>query len=397
MTLRVLLVIPGMHPKDGGPPRVVSGSALALAREGVSVEIATTGLLEEEAATRAAWPELAAAGIPLHIFPRTGPWAIGISPGLEAFARQRAGDFDILHIHCIWENALARAARAFHAAGKPYCVSAHGMLDRWQVRRSKAKKWVARTVFGIGRMLRDADAILYGSREEAGEGADLRLPGQSLVMPNGIILPTAPADDSVRQSLLERFPALRDASRTVLFFSRLHPKKGLDLLVDAFGRVKADFPGAALFAVAIPQDAAHEADVKARIAALQPANIILTTELVGPLAKGVFAVADIFCLPSHQEGFSIAITEAAGAGMAMLITDKCHMPEIAESGAGLVVPDTVDGLEAGLRHMLALDPSQLRDMGRNAATLVAENYTWERVALKLIAAYRGLLPAGSPS
>ena len=84
----------------------------------------------------------------------------------------------------------------------------------------------------------------------------------------------------------------------------------------------------------------------------------------------------------------MAILEAAAAGLPELITDKCHIPEIAHAGAGLVVPDTVDAIETGLRQLLAMDAADLAEMGRRGAKLIADNYTWDRIGERLIVAYR---------
>lgn len=396
MAKRILLVCPGMHPRDGGPPRVVYGSAAALARAGCKVEIVTMGDPQDEAATREAWADLAEAGVAMTIFPRNFLFQLGRSAALVDFMKCNVARFDLLHIHCVWESALADSAAIFRRAGKPVLVSPHGMLDRWQLRQSAFKKRIARVFFGTGAMLSRADALLYGSQEEADEAAHLGLPGRVALMPNGAS-PLEIADPKgAREALHAKFPRLREWRRTVLFFSRLHPKKGLDMLVEAFGRVHRDFPDAGLFAAAIAQDREYEADVRAQIAALGDTPIVLTTELSGPAAKTVFTVSDVFCLPSHQEGFSIAIVEAASAGLPELITDTCHMQEIADEGAGLVVPASVDGLERGLREMLSLDQAALAEMGRKARDVIAARYTWESVAEQLIAAYGAAL-SGKPA
>ncbi|MBR0552108.1 glycosyltransferase [Stakelama marina] len=380
-----------MHPRNGGPPRVVNGSAVALARAGCQVEIVALGFPQDEPDTRSAWPDLPDADIALHLFRPDFPRQIGRSAALRRYIAQRTDDFDVLHIHCIWETALADAAAVFRAAGKPVLVSPHGMLDRWQLRQSSWKKRIAQRFFGTGAMLGRTDAILYGTQDEANEAAHLGLPGKVVIMPNGFSPLHIPDPQSAQAKLLRQYPELGDWDRTVLFFSRLHPKKGLDLLIDAFGRVRHEFPKAGLFAAAIAQDREYEAKVRSQIAQLGGANIALTTELSGPEAKSVFIVSDIFALPSHQEGFSIAIVEAAGAGIPLLITNTCHMQEVEDDGAGYVVPATVDGLANGLRQILSADDAALEQMSGCAKNVVAARYTWDRVAVRLIDAYESIL------
>ena len=384
-----------MHIREGGPPRVVDGSSVALVQAGCEVEVATMGDPGEADVTRGAWPEMAKWQIPVHIFSRGFPRQIGRSRALNEFVKSNVDRFDLLHVHCVWETGLADAAAIFRKAGKPVLVSPHGMLDLWQLRQSRVKKRIARMFFGTGALLKHADAVLYGTQDESDEASVLRLGGRVVVIPNGASQFHIADESAAREAVLEKFPVLRDWKRTILFFSRLHHKKGLDLLVEAFGRVYRDFPEVGLFAAAIEQDLDYETKVRAQIVAMGDAPVLLTTAISGPSARSVFTVSDIFSLPSHQEGFSIAIVEAASAGLPQLITDACHMQEIADEGAGVVVPVTVDGLEYGLRRLLSLDDEALAEMGRRAAEIVAVRYTWESVAQRLIAAYDAELAARS--
>ena len=387
MTMRILIVTAKMDSRFGGPPRVVNGSSVALARAGCKVEVATMGDVGEADAIRGAWPEMEELNIPIHIFARGFPQQIGRSRGLSQFVKSNLDRFDMLHVHYIWEAGLADAARIFRKAGKPVLLSSHGMLERWELRQSRVKKWIAWNFFGSGTMLKHADAVLYGTQEEADEASALRLPGRVVLMPNGVKPLEFVSASSARELVLEKLPAMRDWKRTVLFFSRLHHKKGLDMLVEAFGRVYRDFPGVGLLAAAIQQDLEYETRVRAQIAALGRPPIILTTAISGPSARLLFTVADIFSLPSHQEGFSIALLEAASAGLPLLITDTCHMQEVADDGAGLVVPVTVDGLEGGLRRLLSLGDTELMNMGRRSAEVIAVRYTWDVIAERLITVY----------
>lgn len=386
---RALLLAADMDPRQGGPPKVVYGSACALARAGVSVEIASTGPAGSADATRAAWPLLAELGIPLHVFPRAGPATLGYSPGMDRFVTREIARFDAVHVHGVWEQCFARAARRARAEGVRTFVSPHGMLDRWQLSQSRLKKQVALRLFGTGTMLSRADGVLYGTRHEADEARPLALPSPALVMPNGVEPEPLADRAAVMAKLHARFPQMRAWSRTVLFLSRLHPKKGLDMLVEAFGEVRQAHPDAGLLAVAIPQDADYEARLRARIGELGSERIVLVTDLVGPEARTALAAADVFCLPSHQEGLSIAILEAMGAGLPVLITTECHLDELEPRGAAKVVPDTVAGLTEGLATLLDMDRESLAAMGRRGAEIVASEYSWGRIARDLTALYSG--------
>ncbi len=383
---RILMVTAEMHPHAGGPPRVVVGCTLALAARGHGVEIAALAPRGAESADiHAAWPQLAEAGIPLHLFPVDPPASLGRSRALTAFAAKNAGRFDMLHAHGVWERALVASAAAFASAGKPYIISPHGMLDPWSMARSSWKKRTALHLLGGRRFLNRAHALAYGTRDEADAATTAALTSAAVVVPNGVDQSfLRPRDPGLRTELHFRLPATERWERVVLFYGRIHPKKGVDLLLEAFDRVAGDAPGAGLLIAGIPEDKTFEAAVRARASASPYAErILVTTELVGPQSRFVLDAADLFVLPSYQEGFSMAIVEAMARSLPVLITDACHLPEVETVGAGRVVPITVPALAEGLRDLLLRTAPALRATGAAGRELVAANYTWTKVAALL--------------
>ena len=261
--MRVLEVVREMHPRYGGPPRVVIGHVVQLKKRGIDVEIACMARKGEEAEIRSSWPELNSGHIPLHIFEYTTPEAIGRSASLEAFIERHVREFDVMHVHGIWEYSLAAAARSFQAAGQPYIISSHGMLDRWSMRQSAGKKWLARKFLGIDQFLRGADAIVFGTRDEAHEADDLKLPARQYIIPNGIEPALFERQRGVDiDGLYARFPAIAAWETVILFYSRLHPKKGLDLLIDALARIRHEYPNVGVFAAAIAEDDHYAAEIR---------------------------------------------------------------------------------------------------------------------------------------
>lgn len=385
--MHIAMTIGDMDPHTGGPPQVVAGSAAALARRGHRVSVFTR---QTQNVSRAFDEQFAGLPIGLLRFPVDAPAALARSTAMkQAFAAQ-CGSIDVLHAHGIWEGHMAQLADVMRAAGKPVIVSSHGMLDSWSMRQSAWKKQLVLALGGTGRMLARADAVVFGTEEESREGRKVVPKAPHVVVPNGIdSAAIARINDSLDPAaLLARLPVLRTWRRTILYFSRIHPKKGLDLLVDAFARHKKRLDGVGLLVVGIPQDADYLAAIERTIAEHDlSAHVAITTDLTGPDAKIAFAVADVFALPSHQEGFSMAIVEAMAAGKPLLITDKCHMAEVVEWQAGVVVPDTAQGIAEGLAQILNLDDAALAQMGRNGRKVAAEQFDWAQIAARLEAVY----------
>ena len=376
--LRIALFTPDLRPSAGGPPRVVLGSAQALVARGHNVTIFTL------AATALDMP-----GVEVRCFAPDKPARIGRSRAMRREVLRRAAEFDVLHVHAIWEAGAADLAAAFRRAGKPVFVSAHGMLDRWSMQQSRLKKQITLRLLWAGDLLSRASAIVFATEEEAAEAGEIYPKTPRAIVANGIdIVATRAAIAAGRETVRNKVPSLSVWPRTIVYLSRLHPKKGVDQLVEARLALDARFDDVGMLIAGIPQDDALLQALRARIAESPLSDRFeLTTDLIGPAAMGALGTAQLFVLPSHQEGFSIAILEAMAAGLPVLITDKCHLPEVEGWQAGAVVPDTVAGVKAGLERLLSMPASTLASMGENARAAVKRQYSWPVIAGQLEAIY----------
>jgi glycosyltransferase involved in cell wall biosynthesis len=182
--------------------------------------------------------------------------------------------------------------------------------------------------------------------------------------------------------------------RFVLFLGRLHVVKGLDILADAWRRCAAEAPDVDL--VVAGPDAGAGRDFAARIA---QAGLADRVHMAGPLygAKKLAALVDAacFCLPSRQEGFSVAVLEALACGVPAVISEACRFPEAAVAGAAEVVASDANSLATGLLRVLS-DPTRALAMGRAGQQLVCSQYTWPAIAQRLIQAYTDVTDNGKP-
>ena len=204
-----------------------------------------------------------------------------------------------------------------------------------------------------------------------------------------VSLGTTPADEATdddREAFLTLCPGVRER-RCLLFLGRLHPKKGVDLLVHAFQQVAARWPAVDLV-VAGPPAADHAewlAAVRAEVtAAGLDARVHWPGMVTGAAKRGAFALCEAFVLPSHQENFGVAVAEALAAGRPVLLSTEINIaPEIEADGAGLMEPDTADGTLRLLERWLGMSAEEHAEMRAQALRTFAARYDIRRNAAKL--------------
>ena len=291
---------------------------------------------------------------------------------------------DVVHFHSVWCGISTLGTALARRLGKPYTFILNGQLDPWSMTQSRAKKRLA-MLAGVRSTLRGAAALQLGNIDEAVGIAPLGLEGPiARIIPNGVFLeeidPLPP-----RGAFRARHAAFLGDAPFVLFLSRIHYKKGLDYLGDAFVRIAVDFPDVKLVVVG-PEEGAGPAFLDAMQRAGLADRVLMPGPLYGRAKFEALVDAAAFCLPSRQEGFSIAILEALACGVPVVVSENCHFPEIREANAGFSVPLDAGAVADALRQVL-LDPVRARAMGEAARRLVAERYTWQIVARQTIELY----------
>lgn len=299
---------------------------------------------------------------------------------------------EIVHLHGLWQAQTRRGARSAMAARIPYLVAVHGMADPWALRH---KGWKKRIYLGLveARNLRRASCLHALSRPEI-EHLRAIAPWTPIgFVPNGVDL--SPFDDLPPRSALEdEHPELR-GKFVLLFFARLHAKKGLDLLAEALRRVAPGRPD--LHLLIAGTDDGEWAPFFARMEeAGLSGRVSYLGHVSGETARRVWAASDAFVLPSYSEGFSMAILEALACRLPCLITTACYFPEVAAADGAVVVEPTPDDVTRGLREMLERGAEERATLGGNGRRLVEREYTWDRQAERLAAIYEWLLGGGTP-
>jgi glycosyltransferase involved in cell wall biosynthesis len=376
--VRLLHLIPSVDPRGGGPIEGVLRIHDALVGLGHDSE-----LLSLDDPSSACVRDCPA---PVHAL---GParTSYGYTPRVVAWLREHATGYDAVIVNGLWQYTGFAAWRALRASPTPYFVYTHGMLDPWFKRRyplKHLKKWLY-WPWGEYRVLRDAAAVIFTCEEERllARRSFWLYRAREVVGSYGTSEPPSDAA-GLTEAFLARFPALR-GKRALLYLGRIHEKKGGDLLVDAFARVAGTEPDLHLV-MAGPGEEALVRQLKHRADELGIANRITWTGMLqGDLKWGAFHAADVFCLPSHQENFGIAVVEALACGKPTLLSDKVNIwREIEQDGAGFVASDTLAGTIDTLQRWLALAPAQAEAMRAAARRSFRQRFQVGEVAEKLL-------------
>ena len=380
--LRVLHVIPSIGPARGGPSAVIRTMARGQVESGLEVHVATTDDNGPDRLPTPGGAPVMEEGVFYWIFPRQTRFYTCSWP-LAQWLLTRVAEFDVVHIHALFSFASVMAAVCARRHGVPYIVRPLGTLNQWGMR--KRRPWLKRFSFRFieSRILKEAAGVHYTSEQEALEAHQIGVHHGSLIIPNPVDFPP---QIRKRGGFRSAYPRLETGAPLLLFLSRLDPKKGLDLLLAAFARVREKHPEATLV-IAGDGDPAFIATIKRQSQRLGlDSSVLWAGFLQGPDKLAALADADLFVLPSYSENFGVAVVEAMAAGLPVIVSDQVGIHrEIATVEAGLVVPCSAEALTRALETMIA-DPSLRAAMGAKATEL-SRKFSTEIIALQLSEIY----------
>jgi glycosyltransferase involved in cell wall biosynthesis len=311
----------------------------------------------------------------------------GYNPRLTGWLRNHASRFDAVLVHGLWQYHGFGAWRALRGSRIPYYVFPHGMLDPW-FKTTYPLKHLKKQLYwpwADYRLLRDARAVLFTSEEERrlARQSFSRYDAREVVVDYGTSAPPADAD-RLRQAFFSQHPQLR-GKRLLLFLGRIHPKKGCDLLIEAFARAAvADQP--LHLVLAGPDQTGWVSSLRSLAATAGVADrVAFLGMLQGDIKWGAVYASEAFALPSHQENFGIAVAESLGCALPVLISDKVNIwREVEADQAGIVNPDSLEGTERSLRTWLAMSESARTGMRERARSCFERRFTAEAMARSLL-------------
>ncbi|HEX9997311.1 MAG TPA: glycosyltransferase [Abditibacterium sp.] len=377
--MNILNIIPTINAKSGGTAECVRQLFPFMNSQGHRWEVLTFDSPDEDFVKENPFP--------VHAIGH-GHTGFQFHAGLVPWLKAHRSEYDTAIIHGIWTYHSYGAWRALHTH-LPYFVYPHGMLDPY-FKKAFPLKHLKKHLFwhwGDYRVLRDSTAVCFTCEEEK------ILARQSFAhyscREEVVGLGTAsPLIDKERQqgAFFDAFPHLK-GTPYLLFMSRIHPKKGLDLLLQAAGELKRLRKWQQFHLVIAGPDGVGWRSKLEYLAQQEDlsSHITWTGMLDGDLKWGALQGAEAFILPSHQENFGIVVAEALSCGIPVLISHRVNIwREIDEAGAGFIAPDTKQGTIDLIERWIETPETKRETMRRNASCCFAENFEIEKAASNLL-------------
>lgn len=385
--MRILHYISYLRHDVGGPVRATLDLSGTLAAAGHEVAIAT---YDDEAWPKewpkdspAGWTHPAAAvpgpaGVP-RLWKLDRPaWPISMfSPAQLRQIRQGIAGFQALHLHGVWERSNPQIASVARGLGIPYIVSLRGMLDDWSMSQRGLKK---RTFLAIaGRKMLERAAFVHCTAEGEHDQARKWFPkGRGTVIPNLIDLKpyhSLPGPEAARS----KFPLLANGRPSVLFLSRVHYKKGIEVLLDAAAMLRDGGTDVNIL-IAGGGEEDYIAGLKRQVGSLKLADRVEFLGMVkSPLKESLYQACQVFALPTSQENFGFVFYEALACGLPVVTTfDVDTWPELKASGGSVIVKREPRAFADSIKSVLA-DSAAREAMGRSGRAWVLENLETAKV------------------
>jgi glycosyltransferase involved in cell wall biosynthesis len=312
-------------------------------------------------------------------YARSGPPKVFFAKGLRRDACALLSDADVVHAHGFYVYPNWAIGGEAHKRCKPLVCHAHGFFEPWILQRSRLKKQLVSLLFE-NRNMRGCRLWRALTSKEADQIRAQGFKAPIVVAANGVRLeeidaPSMPGDTEVL-SLPER---ARQRKRLV-FMARLHPKKGLDLLLPAWSKLACRHKDWELL-IAGPDEQGYRAAVEAMVRNLElGSSVTLTGPVTGGTKIQLLLSADLFVLPSYSEGLPVAVLEAMACRVPTVASRESNIPELESKGGGWLCDANKDSVQAALENALRCSDTERKSRGLAARKLVETRYSWPIIA-----------------
>lgn len=382
--MRVLQILPYYQPayRYGGPVKSVHGLNKALVEAGVDVTQFTTNIDGTQDLDVPLGEEVLLDGVKVYYYSVQAPRSYIYSFQLKQALHKRLSTFELVHIHGLYVYPTTAAAHFCRHHQIPYLIAPRGMLDHDAMQTGNlVKKSRKRAYLNLMEKanLDGATALHFTAEEERRRSVYECSKERSVIVPNGLDVADFPLKEE------------SDDTDTVLFLSRIHSHKGLDLLIPAFAEVIQQHPRARLRLVG-PDNTNYFPQIQALITHYQLHDYVqYDGMLLGEEKIKALQQAALFVLPSFSESFGMSIVEALACGTPVVISDRVNIyREIEAAQCGVVTRREITEIANGILFLLQ-HPAEAKQMGLRGRALVEEKFTWTAVADSMKSVYQSII------
>ena len=368
---KVVQVVPRIAKVSSGPSLSVPSLSVALNTAGCDVQL------------------MALEPAPVHfvyentrLFP-CSRWPLaarfGVSPTMKQALWHAARNSNVIHTNSLWMMPNIYPEAAVRGTSCKLVVSPRGTFAPWALKRFQMRKRIVNWI-GQRRCVESADCLHATSLQEVSQIRDAGLSNPIAVVPNGVACPTVlpPQED-------------RD-EKTLLFLARIHPTKGVDILLEAWSLVQSLFPDWKL-KIAGPTESKYAQQMIAKSRATE--RVQFSGMLTGQDKELAFRNSDLYVLPTHSENFGISVAEALSHGVPVIVFHGAPWQGLEDRNAGWWVPLGVDSLADTLKTAMSHSSSQLQQMGRNGHQWMQQEFDWQIIGRRMAVVYEWLVNGGS--
>ena len=320
-------------------------------------------------------------------FRRIKPGFLYYSPTMHRRAVGLVQATDVLHGHGLYVGPNFIFGRVAKQQRKPLVYHVHGMFEPYILKRSRWKKRLVHALF------EDANirTVRLWRALTTKEAAQIRACGYQapiVIAPNGLNLSQypRPAAKALEEIETPQIKCLRKKKKRMLFLSRIHPKKGLDLLLPAWaqlGKERKDWE----LVIAGPDEQNYLSQIR-KLASSSGVGeeILFTGTVTGEVKIALFYSADVFVLPSYSEGLPVSLLEAMACEVPVVATPACNCPDIFPIGAGWSCESTLDSVAKALQASVLASDFEREQRGRLGRELVQRSYSWDQITKTILQA-----------
>jgi glycosyltransferase involved in cell wall biosynthesis len=369
--LKVVHVVPHINEEASGPSYSVPRLCQSIAQTGADVELMCLAAKDE------------ISGVRTSIYTQ---WNVlnrfAISSSMLPAMRQRSATVDIVHNHSLWSMPNVAAGFVVPSRRAKLVTSPRGTLSPWALKRSK---WMKKIMWPLQRKaLFDADLLHATSEQEILDMRALGLSQPIAFIPNGVDIPAR----------VESLRTKMSSHRTLLFLGRLHPVKGIDLLLDAWRRLQKKHSDWRLQIVG-KGELAYVNALQKRALDMALQRVHFCEPAYGTTKSEIYWNAELFVLPSYSENFGMAVAEALAHGLPAIVTHGAPWHNLQTHDCGWWIETSVDALTEALEIAMSANKETLAAKGAHGQQWMRQDFGWHAAGIQMTDAYHWILEGGA--